>query len=97
MLPVFDHLEEMRQILRPIPQGRRVEVGVIRPDEGVEVWVDPESSEEIRIAKRLVNSAVKHGGEINGLSAAVVELQSQGKWGDLLTRSDTNYGVWEHC
>ncbi len=86
----------MRQILGPMAQGRRVKVGIVGPDKRMEVWVDAELCEELWIAKRFIDTAVKHWLKINGLRAAVVELQSQRKGGDLLTSGYTNDGVGKH-
>ncbi len=62
---------------RPVVKSGRIKVSAIRPNEGVNLWVQPNLLEDFRVTQRPEQRSGQHGLEIDVAHYAVAERDSQ--------------------
>jgi hypothetical protein len=72
----------------PVVKHCRIEVGPVRPDEGVSLVVEAHLVEKARIRERAVQFADQHWPEVDGLVCSIVEVNAERKGSDLLELLD---------
>ena len=72
-------------------QGCRIEVGAVRPNERVYLWIDPNLIEYGQIAERSEQFSGQGRLEINQLFRVVFESHAEREWCDYLERLHTVY------
>jgi hypothetical protein len=76
-------------MLRPIVQGRRIEIRSIWPDDRMNLRIDAHSVENIEIFERPVNTAGENWPEINRPLHRIVELNRKPIWPNIFQRYDS--------
>ena len=87
-LPLLGVRREGLEMIRPIMQRGRVEVGATRPDQRLSFEIDPNLIEQRQAAQRPEQLSGQNRLKIDGLFRAIVESDAQRVWGDNLERRD---------
>ena len=87
-LPLLGVRRQGLEMIRPIMQRGRVEVGAIRPDQRMSFEIDPNLIEQRQVAQRPEQLSGQNRLKIDGLFHAIVESDAQRVWGDNLERRD---------
>jgi hypothetical protein len=75
--PAPGELDHGRLVLRPVVQGGGIEIGAVRPHEGVHFAVERDGVELVKIAQRLVELPFQHRPEVYRADQAVVEFDPE--------------------
>ena len=78
---------------RPVVEGRGIEVRSIGPDQSVNLWIQPDVSEQVGILQRAIQLANQHRSKIDGLLRAIRELDTQSMDAYALEGGDPMEGV----
>ena len=78
---------------RPVVEGRGIEVRSIGPDKRVNLWIQPDVSEQVGILQRSIQLASQHRSKIDGLLRAIRELDPQSMDAYSLEGGDPMEGV----
>jgi len=79
-------------VVWPVVQRGRIEIGTVRPDERMDLGIEPDLPKECRIAERSEEFLRQHGFEVDRLHRAVIERDAarrdrrsrsheRGRWG----------------
>lgn len=88
-LPMARKLAERLLLGGPFVKGGRIEIGSIRPHEGLGLGIDPHLVEQIEVAQRTVQFPRENGSKIDGLLGVVVEADTQRVWSNVFERPDS--------
>ena len=74
-------------------KGSRIKIGAVRPDQGVNLRIQPNLAEKIRVTERAIKRSGKHRPEIDFAHQAITECDSQAMRTNNLEISDAMKSV----
>src|SRR5205814_1169796 len=91
--PAARPAHERLHVVWPVVQRGRIEIGTVRPDERMDLGIEPDLPKESRIAERSEEFSRQHGFEVDRLHRAVIERDVQHVGTDDLEATNAVDGV----
>lgn len=90
-LPLLCPRCQVLHISRPIMQGRRIKVSIIRPNQRIRFRVEPNLVEESDVSQRAVQRSEQNRTKIHGLRSPIVKIDLECMSCNNFKRTDTIY------